>query len=577
MQNINRVFNVIVRKFKIATRLFLLQAIIIAVIFCGTLLFSEFVIKQISNQFLYHYLQSEQSIVSDNLSLYLEEVIMTSLRYKSNLAFYRIAEDPTLSKEEKMNAFREEASSIQSPVQADIANIYLIDKEENIYLINGDKELSLSDFDSWKQDSNHPFYNVGELCYDIDQNYYIPISMDFYNYQSFKSIGRLVFCLPVKPISELFHQLFSESDRIFLVDESGKVLSNNENKYIGTYIQDFGITLTDESFSAQDIRIDDENCVAVVTELADSNSLIGFSWSLYTIIPYRILYQNIEHIQSLLLTSIIIAMVLSFLFSLHYSKKLSGAIKRLSKKISLISEDKLKDFFNPSPRDELWELEQGYNEMLVRINDLLEKNKQEQIKRRELEFSALQAEINPHFLYNTLDTIGWIATLKKQPEIEQIVMELSRFFRLSLHKGDQWVTLEDELGIVSSYVKIEQLRNPGKFDVDYDVQEDLLQLKVPKIILQPVVENAIKHGISQVRRHGQISIRGYRIGDDVYLEVQDNGSGFQNKNSQLHGSNYGLKNIRERIQLEFGEQYGLSIMSREGEGTTVQIHICFKE
>lgn len=380
-------------------------------------------------------------------------------------------------------------------------------------------------------------------------------------------------CIPLNPVSELFQQLFSEEDRNFLVDEEGKILSSGETAWIGAEIQEMGIVPATEEFSIQNLKIEGEECVAVVTSLEDSSRRIGFLWSIYTIIPYRVLYQNIDYIQSMLITSITVVVILSLFFSLHFSKKLSGSIKRLANKISMISEEKLKEFFDPSPRDELWELEQGYNDMLVRINDLLEKNKQEQIKRRELEFSALQAEINPHFLYNTLDTIGWIATLKQQPEIEQIVMELSRFFRLSLHKGDQWVTLEDELGIVSSYVKIEQFRNPGKFDIQYDVSPDLLQIKVPKIILQPIVENAIKHGVSQVRHHGLILVHGYRMDNMIYLEVVDNGNGIQSKPTQLRGSNYGLKNIRERLQLEFGEESGLSINSVEGKGTTVQIYI----
>ena len=104
---------------------------------------------------------------------------------------------------------------------------------------------------------------------------------------------------------------------------------------------------------------------------------------------------------------------------------------------------------------------------------------------------------------------------------------------------------------------------------------EMLQIKVPKIILQPIVENAIKHGVSQTKRHGIITIRGYYIDDDIYLEVTDNGNGFQNKSSSLRGSGYGLKNIKERIQLEYGETYGLSINSKPGEGTTVQLHIHF--
>lgn len=524
---------------------------------------------------MYQYLQSEQEIVVDNLSMYLEEIIMVSLRYKNNPEFYRIAEDESLNTNERLAAFREAALEIQPPVKAVITNVYLVDNEDNLYLISGDTEIPI-DISSVELASNAPYYNVGEIVYDIEGNYYLPISMEFYNYQTYENIGHLVICIPENSIAELFQELFCESERSFLIDEEGMVLSHNGKEQIGINIKELGIVPSDEEFLIKDVKLNGEDCIVVTTELGNSSKRIGFPWKLCTAVPYNVLNQNIEHIQFLLLVFSAIVAILASILSFHLSAKLTDAIKRLGEKIKSINADNLKQFLDPSPRDELWELEQGYNEMLKRINDLLEKNKQEQIKKRELEFTALQAQINPHFLYNTLDTIGWIATLKNQPEIEQMVMELSRFFRLCLHKGDELVTLEDELGIVSSYLKIEQLRNPGKFDVVYEIQEDLLQIKVPKIMLQPIVENSIKHGISQVRRHGLITIRGYHIDDDVYLEIQDNGNGIQSKSTQLKGSNYGLKNIRERIQLEYGKQYGLSIESREGEGTTVQIHISFE-
>lgn len=270
---------------------------------------------------------------------------------------------------------------------------------------------------------------------------------------------------------------------------------------------------------------------------------------------------------------IILAVFLSFFLTGH----LTRSLKRLQARLIDLGSGNLDSFLDSNPRDELWDLEQGYNEMVQQICELLEKNRLEQEKKRELELTALQAQINPHFLYNTLDAIGWIAVMKGQNEIEQMVMELSRFFRLSLHKGDKKITIEDEVGIAISYVTIEQLRNPGKFDIKYEIEPEITGLLVPKIILQPIVENAIKHGVSQVRRHGMITVRGYRKGDDVYLEVSDNGCGFRQKSSHIHGSGYGLRNVNERIQLEYGSEYGISVQSIEGEGTTVQIHISFEQ
>lgn len=577
MQNIKQLFTVLSRKLKIGTKLFLLLVMIILMLSLGTFTFARQFTMQISNQFIYQYLQSEQTIVADNISMYLEEIIMVSLRFKNTIDFYQILKDESLSEEKRQAALIETASTIQPPATASISNIYLIDNEDHIYLLNGNPELPLPNLTEYEKESVNPYYCVGELFYDLEGNYYIPVTMDFYNYQTFQKAGYLVFYLPQKPVAELFHKLFSNSDMTFLTNSNGVILSHSDEKYIGADIKDWEIPLSHDFFSVDDASISSKDCIAVSTSLDNASSRIGFSWRLYTLIPQDILYQNTRQIQFLLMLFAVMVVIIASFLSLHLSSRLTDSIKTLSQKIKNVNEDNLHSFLDPVPKDELWELEQGYNEMLMRINDLLEKNKQEQIKKRELEFTALQAQINPHFLYNTLDTIGWIATLKGQPEIEQMVMELSRFFRLSLHKGEQFITLEDELGIVSSYLKIEQLRNPGKFDVDYEIQSDLLQIKVPKLILQPIVENAIKHGISQVRRHGKITIHGYHVNDDVYLEVQDNGNGIQmpSRGAQLPGSNYGLKNIRERIQLEYGEQYGLSIESHDGEGTTVQIHIHF--
>lgn len=456
-----------------------------------------------------------------------------------------------------------------------ITNIYLYAKDETVYLLKGQKELPLPTSDLINPDTSNPYYYIGSLISDADGDWYIPISMKFYNFNTFHEIGYLIFYLPQHTVTNLFYEIFCDSETTFLTDNSGTILFHTEMEQIGKNISDFGITLSDSDFYVENVTIQKEPCVAVSTGLNDASKRIGFSWHLFTIIPHRILNESTRHLQLLLIFFVTLIVILASFLSLHLSSRLTASIKALSQKLRNIDENTLHSFFKPDSKDELYDLEQGYNEMLLRINDLLEKNRQDQIKKRELEFTALQAQINPHFLYNTLDTIGWIATMRDQPEIEQMVLELSRFFRLSLHKGEQIISLEDELGIVSSYAKIEQLRNPGKFDISYDISPDLLQIKVPKIILQPLVENAIKHGTSQVKHHGIITIRGYYSNDDVYLEVKDNGNGFQKKNSSLRGSGYGLKNINERIQLEYGEAYGISIDSRPGEGTTVQLHIHF--
>ncbi|UUZ80247.1 sensor histidine kinase [Paenibacillus sp. P26] len=201
-----------------------------------------------------------------------------------------------------------------------------------------------------------------------------------------------------------------------------------------------------------------------------------------------------------------------------------------------------------------------------------------------MELIAHQAQINPHFLYNTLDAIGWLAKIHKQNEIEKMVIALSSFYRLSLHKGDKYITVEEEIGIVQSYVAIEALRFPGKFEVQYDIAEDILAFKMLKIIIQPLIENAIKHGISGKRGKGLVTIRGYRSGDSLRFEITDDGAGFdvgtfkkQGEPRPYKGGGYGIRNVNERIQLEYGFGYGVEIRSTVGAGTTSVVTVRIKE
>lgn len=567
-----------IRKFQVGTRLLLFLVTMLLLILTTTIALSRLYAQGVADQYIYDYLKTEHKRIVNSMELYLEEVIMVSLRYKNTNTFYDILQDQTLIHDQKEAALREAAMTIQPPVSSSIGNVYLIDMNSQIYQLGGNTPgISLPDISELENLGNTPYYHTGRYVTDRENNAYLPVYMAFHNYNTLQSAGYLVFYLPQEPLANLYNELLASSGSTFIVSENGTILSHSKGSLVGTQISDQGISLSDVPFTVSTAPVHGKKSVIVATAFSPSSSKIGFSWRLVSILPYNTLFHVLNQILNALLIMGVIVIILAVFISFFISGRLTSSLKRLRDKLKDLGSGKLNSFLDGSPRDELWELEQGYNEMVVRINELLEKNRLEQEKKRELELTALQAQINPHFLYNTLDAIGWIALMKGQAEIEQMVMELSHFFRLSLHKGDKIITIEDEIGIAASYVTIEQLRNPGKFDVEYQVEPEITQLYVPKIILQPIVENAIKHGVSQVRRHGKIIIRGYRKNDDVFLEVEDNGCGFQQKNSRLHGSGYGLKNVNERIQLEYGSAYGISFQSEEGKGTTVQIHISFQQ
>ena len=585
MQKIKRFLYTLIRKFQVGTRILIFLITMLMIIATGAVIFSRYYAKTIADQYVYDYLRTEHKRIINSMELYMEEIIMVSLRYKNTNAFYDILQKPDLTVFQKERALQEAAEGIQPPVSSSIGNVYLIDKQETVYQIAVQATgVPLPDLSEWRALGDTPYYHIGKLVRSSDGRAWLPMYMQLHNYNTMQTAGGLVFYLPQDPISVLYAGLLASGEETgslngftFVTDSSGMILSHNDASQLGTRPDNLFFSETDAPFLVSTAKIDGEKSIIISTAFSPRSSLIGFSWRLVSILPYDDLFHVLNQILDALLTACFTMIILAVFLSFFLTGHLTRSLKRLQTRLKDLGSGNLDSFLDSNPRDELWDLEQGYNEMVQQICELLEKNRLEQEKKRELELTALQAQINPHFLYNTLAAIGWIAVMKGQNEIEQMVMELSRFFRLSLHKGDKKITIEDEMGIVISYVTIEQLRNPGKFDIKYEIEPEITGLLVPKIILQPIVENAIKHGVSQVRRHGMITVRGYRKGDDVYLEVSDNGCGFRQKSSHIHGSGYGLRNVNERIQLEYGSEYGISVQSIEGEGTTVQIHISFEQ
>ena len=276
--------------------------------------------------------------------------------------------------------------------------------------------------------------------------------------------------------------------------------------------------------------------------------------------------------------------VIAIFLALYISFNITKPLAKLKSKLDLIGKGKLSLVFSEGSNDEIEALEQSFNNMVLRIQELIQKNNSEKEKQRELELTALQAQINPHFVYNTLDAIGWIAKLKKQVDIERMVLALATFFRISLHKGDKFITVAEEILLVESFVSIEQLRFPDKVEVTYDIPEDIKNCLILKIILQPLVENAIKHGISNKKGKGHIVITGYRRGNDLKLEVKDDGVGFdldatdsKTVYKDFQHSGYGLRNVDERIKLEYGPDYGLVFQSEKNIGSTVTVLVKIRE
>jgi len=269
------------------------------------------------------------------------------------------------------------------------------------------------------------------------------------------------------------------------------------------------------------------------------------------------------------------------------SRSIYLPIKRLHDVTATITRNDLQALVTHDNVDEITEMGLSFNIMIGKIRELLDAKVKEQENLKKAELRALQAQINPHFLYNTLDTIIWMTESKKTDEVIEIVRALSSFFRISLSKGRDWITIGEEVERTRSYLTIQKMRYRDILDYRIEVDEGVAGNTVLKLILQPLVENAIYHGIKNKRQGGSVEVRAQRRNEnEILLQVEDNGVGFTPEKlaqlrSELAGdsgeirleSGFGIGNVNQRIRLYYGKQYGVSIKSEHHTGTCVSIVI----
>ncbi len=284
--------------------------------------------------------------------------------------------------------------------------------------------------------------------------------------------------------------------------------------------------------------------------------------------------------------SMVIAVIFSVVAAWRISRGIYLPIKKLHNITATIARADLEPLVTADNVDEIAELGLSFNILVGKVRELLDAKIKEQENLKKAELRALQAQINPHFLYNTLDTIIWMAEANRPAQVVELVRALSRFFRITLSKGKDWITVREEIEHISSYLTIQKIRYRDILDYVIDVEPEVLEATMLKLTLQPLVENALYHGIKNKRSGGVITVRGRRWDDNrLRVEVSDNGIGMTTeKVVQLRtalasegfaGSEngFGLCNVNQRVKLYYGKQYGLTLESEYGQGTRVLLDI----
>ena len=312
---------------------------------------------------------------------------------------------------------------------------------------------------------------------------------------------------------------------------------------------------------------------------------VGYTgWKLLSVTPEKGLPLNNLKIQ-LFGVFVIGAFLLVLILTNNFiSSRITTPIQKLEKSVNAIEAGDLDTEVYQGGSYEIRHLGRSIGEMAKRIKTLMEDIVAEHESKRKSEFDILQSQINPHFLYNTLDIIVWMIENEQKQDAVRIVTALARFFRISLSKGKSIITVRDELEHVRNYLMIQQTRFKNKFVYTIDAEDDVMELVSLKLMLQPLVENAIYHGMEFMDGDGEICVKVYREDAELWFRISDNGLGMteeqtrslldeQNHISSKRGSGIGVKNVNERIRLYFGESYGLAIWSEPDEGTVITIHL----
>lgn len=352
------------------------------------------------------------------------------------------------------------------------------------------------------------------------------------------------------------------------------------------YIDRMGVQIENKSTAAENEALLDNIrfATSVVEEVVQDYALFEVH---RTDSQYQVMREGFIRWEILAVVLIFAAIVFSVVAAWSLSRSIYIPIKKLHDVTATITKNDLQALVTKDNLDEITELGMSFNIMIGKIKELLDSKIKEQENLKKADLRALQAQINPHFLYNTLDTIIWMAESKKTRQVVEIVSALSNFFRISLSKGADWITISEELERTKSYLIIQKMRYQDIMDFEIEVDDDVSTNTVLKLILQPLVENALYHGIKNKRQGGTIIVRAKRKGEkEILFEVEDNGIGFTaEKLAQLQAelnddsgdikmeSGFGIGNVNKRIRLYYGEQYGLSVRSEYNTGTCVTLVI----
>ncbi|MCG8483842.1 MAG: sensor histidine kinase [Clostridia bacterium] len=393
-----------------------------------------------------------------------------------------------------------------------------------------------------------------------------------YDYRNNVNHGLLIIAINYDNVRELIMTTsVTHSNKMLVVDTQGETLFTFPfNSYL-----DEVIYKNPEILSQNRLRITGK--VFGTESIIVSDTVKYSGWKIVSIHPLNNILAATQNLFIQMVKMMAVFSIITAIFAYAFSYSITKPIMILSSNMKKVEKGNLYVNIEVKSNDELGQLTTAFNKMVRRLNLLIDKTIENEKQKSEMEFKILQAQINPHFLYNTLDSIRWMATLQNAPLIGSMVASIINLLKYNFSRKDTLVSLSEEIESVKNYISIQKFRYGDIFDIEYDIPDDILEYKTIKFIMQPIVENAIFHGFEDIDHTGVIKISACVEEDFLYITISDNGVGMteeelenviKRKPSKKQYLEIGIKNVDDRIKFYCGEACGLFLKSVKNVGTT---------
>lgn len=413
----------------------------------------------------------------------------------------------------------------------------------------------------------------------ITRNYLwvVSFSRQIRNEHSGDIEGTLLIDINIDEIKEICQRNSSNIHYYFIMDAEGNIIFHPHDQllYSGLITEPLN-EIQDGSSESFQIKIDNQERIYLIRQIAVSG------WKIVAVTNVRELYAPVQASVKFLLLWFVLGLAFLLFFSRFISSRILNPIKSLRDSMSKVEYGQFDNFVRVPEYNEIGVLARDFNIMLGKIQDLLELNAQENHKLRISDFKTLQSQINPHFLYNTLDSVIWMAAKNRKEDVISMVSSLSKLLRQSFASNRSLVSLEEEYEHVRQYCIIQKLRYQDQLDYFLDLPEDCKVVLVPRLILQPIIENSIYHGIKEQEGGGEIRLKSKHCGNHLEIIISDNGPGadihelerFIESDERAHTrQSVGLKNIHDRLKILFGDEAGISFRPHLHQGLEVILTI----